>query len=90
MVAMAHQTLATRTLDTMVLHMATKRLPLALHWRSRNRVQCARRDRRAQHGHLPDTMMGAATLVVDHLRRKVPGLVSELGTLLFRLASDRP
>ncbi|KAJ5889571.1 hypothetical protein N7504_010381 [Penicillium tannophilum] len=58
----------------MTLHMAIKRLPLALHRRSRNPVQCAHPDHRAQHGHLPDTMMGAATLVADHLRRKVPGL----------------
>ncbi|KAJ5813724.1 uncharacterized protein N7503_000474 [Penicillium pulvis] len=58
----------------MTLHMAIKRLPLALRRRSRNPVQCAHRDRQAQHGHLPDTTMGVATLVADHLRRKVPGL----------------
>ncbi|KAJ6003024.1 hypothetical protein N7451_005571 [Penicillium sp. IBT 35674x] len=74
MVVTAHQTLATQTPDTVTLHMVTQQLPLALHRRSRNPVQCAHRDRRAQHGHLPDTTMGAATLVADHLRRKVPGL----------------
>ncbi|KAJ5560269.1 hypothetical protein N7513_002668 [Penicillium frequentans] len=58
----------------MTLHMAIKRLPLALHRRSRNPVQCAHRDRQAQHGHLLDTTMGAATLVADHPRRKAPGL----------------
>lgn len=89
MVVTAHH-LATRIPDTMTLHMAIKRLPLALHRRSRNPVQCAHPDHRAQHGHLPDTMMGAATLVADHLRRKVPGIVSELDTLSSRLASDRP
>ncbi|KAJ5663207.1 hypothetical protein N7507_003938 [Penicillium longicatenatum] len=54
--------------------MATKRPPLVLHRRSRKPVQCAHRDPRAQDGHLPNTTIGAAILVVGRLHRKFPGL----------------